>query len=99
MFYSWCREKYGSVPRNVKPRIVTNSFGQILQAVNENLGIAVVPTHVFRRSFFKDKVKTLGKEFDIISGEFLFIFHSEDAESLKINTVYDFHKEVSKLDI
>ena len=45
-FYRWCREKFGVVPRNIKPRLVVNSFGQMLQAVNEGLGIAVVPTHV-----------------------------------------------------
>ena len=100
LFYQWCKEKYGTVPRNIKPRIVVNAFGQMLQAVNEGLGIAVVPTHVFRRSFFKKKVKTLGKEYDIQSSEFHFVFHNDDKESLKIKTLYDFlHKEVDKLDL
>jgi DNA-binding transcriptional LysR family regulator len=100
LFFQWCREKFGSVPRNIRPRIVVNAFGQILQAVHEGQGIAVVPTHVFRRSYFKDKVKTLGKKFDIQSNTFQYAFHSEDKESLKINTLYDFlHKEVENLDI
>jgi len=100
LFYHWCRQKFGSVPRNLKPRIVVNGFGQMLQAVNEGLGIAVVPTHVFRRSFFKKKVKTLGKEADIHSSAFNFIYHSEDKDSLKIDTVFDFLiKEVERLDI
>lgn len=100
LFYQWCRAKYGSVPRNIKPHIIVNAFGQILQAVHEGQGIAVVPTHVFRRSFFKKKVKTLGKEFDIQSSIFHFIFHHEDKENLKINTLYDFLiKEVVKLDL
>lgn len=100
LFYQWCRAKYGSVPRGIKPHITVNAFGQILQAVHEGQGIAVVPTHVFRRSFFKKKVKTLGKEFDIQSSIFHFIYHNEDKENLKINTLYDFlEKEVDKLDI
>jgi DNA-binding transcriptional LysR family regulator len=100
LFYQWCKEKHGTVPRNIKPRIIVNAFGQMLQAVNEGLGIAVVPTHVFRRSFFKNKVKTLGKEFDIQSSEFHFVYHNDDKESLKIKTLYEFlHKEVDKLDL
>lgn len=100
LFYQWCRAKYGSVPRNIKPHLVVNAFGQMLQAVHEGQGIAVVPTHVFRRSYFKKKVKTLGKEFDIQSSIFHFIYHSENKENLKVNTLYDFlEKEVQNLDI
>lgn len=100
LFYQWCRAKYDSVPRNIKPRIVVNAFGQMLQAVHEGLGIAVVPTHVFRRSYFKKKVKTLGKEFDIQSSIFHFVYHTEDKENLKINTLYDFlQKEVKNLEM
>jgi DNA-binding transcriptional LysR family regulator len=100
LFYQWCRAKYGAVPRNIRPRIVVNAFGQMLQAVNEGLGVAVVPTHVFRRSFYKNKVKTLGKEFDIQSSVFHFIYHNEDKENLKISSLYQFlHSEVEKLNI
>ena len=100
LFYQWCRQRYGSVPRNIQPRIVVNAFGQILQAVHDGLGIAVIPTHVLRRSYFKDKVKTLGKEMDIQSNVFHFIYHSEDKESLKLDTLYSFlQQEVSRLDL
>lgn len=100
LFYQWCRQKYGSVPRNVKAHLTVNAFGQMLQAVHDGQGIAVVPTHVFRRSFYKNKVKTLGKAFDIQSSVFHFIFHTEDKDSLKMKTLYDFlQKEVENLDI
>lgn len=100
LFFQWCRKKYGSVPRSVKPHLVVNAFGQMLQAVHEGQGIAVVPTHVFRRSYFKKKVKTLGKEFDIQSSVFHYIYQSENKENLKVNTLYDFlEKEVVNLDI
>lgn len=100
LFYIWCRKKFGQVPRNANPKLVVNAFGQVLQAVHQGLGIAVVPTHVFRRSFFKDKVKNMGKEHDIESSVFNFVYHPEDKGSLKIDTLYHFLlKEVDNLNI
>jgi DNA-binding transcriptional LysR family regulator len=100
LFYNWCKERFGQIPRNVQPRLVVNSFGQIMQAVHEGLGIAVIPTHVLRRSFFKDKIKNLGKKHDIQSEIFQFIYHSEDKESIKMNTLFDFLvKELEKFDV
>lgn len=95
-FYRWCREKFGVVPRNIKPRLVVNSFGQMLQAVNENLGIAVVPTHVLKRSHLKDKVRTAGKEFEVYSNKVSFAFHPDEAQSYKIKELYKFLLEVTK---
>jgi DNA-binding transcriptional LysR family regulator len=95
-FYRWCREKFGVVPRNLKPRLVVNSFGQMLQAVNEGLGIAVVPTHVLKRSHLKHKVKTAGKEFEVYSNKVSFAFHPDEAQSYKIKELYKFLLEVTK---
>ena len=89
-FYRWCREKFGVVPRNLKPRLVVNSFGQMLQAVNEGLGIAVVPTHVLKRSQLKSHLKTVGKEFEVFSNKVSFAFHPDEAQSYKIKELYKF---------
>lgn len=100
LFYGWCKFKFGTFPRNVKPRIIMNAFGQILQAVHEGLGVAVVPTHVLERSFFKDKVKTLGDKFVYKNSEFDFVYHTEDSKSLKMSTVFDFlYKEANKIKV
>jgi hypothetical protein len=62
--------------------------------------MAVIPTHVLERSFFKDKVITLGDKFEYKSSDFDFIFHTEAKDSLKIQTLFDFlHKEVNKLKV
>lgn len=95
-FYRWCREKFGVVPRNIKPRLVVNSFGQMLQAVREELGIAVVPTHVLERSAFKDRIKTVGKEFEVFNNKVSFAFHSDDADNYKIKEFYKFLLEAAK---
>lgn len=95
-FYRWCREKFGVVPRNIKPRLVVNSFGQMLQAVNEGLGVAVVPTHVLKRSHLREKVKTAGKEFEIFSNRVSFAYHPDEAQSYKIKELYKFLLEVTK---
>lgn len=95
-FYRWCREKFGTIPRNIKPRLVVNSFGQMLQAVHAGLGIAVVPTHVLNRSHFKDKIKTAGVEFEIFSNRVSYAYHSDEAQSYKIKELYKFLLEVAK---
>ncbi len=95
-FYRWCREKFGVVPRNIKPRLVVNSFGQMLQAVNEGLGIAVVPTHVLKRSHLKSKVNTVGKDFEIFSNKVSFAYHADEAQSYKIKELYKYLQEVAK---
>lgn len=98
LFYQWCKFKYATVPRNITPRIVINAFGQMIQAVHEGLGIAVVPTHVLDRSYFKDKIRLLGPEFEFVNSEFDFIYHVESRDSLKIDTLFDFlSKEVTKI--
>jgi DNA-binding transcriptional LysR family regulator len=95
-FYRWCREKFGVVPRNIKPRLVVNSFGQMLQAVNEGLGVAVVPTHVLKRSNYKSKLKTVGKEFEVFSNKVSFAFHADEAQSYKIKELYKFLLEAAR---
>lgn len=95
-FYRWCREKFGVVPRNIRPRLVVNSFGQMLQAVSEGLGIAVVPTHVLKRSHFKSNIQTPGKEFEIFSNKVSFAFHPDEAQSYKIKELYKFLLEAAK---
>lgn len=100
LFYGWCKSKYGNIPRNIKPRLIINAFGQMLQAVSEGLGIAVIPNHVLDRSFFKDKVLTLGPEYEYESSKFDFIFHNESKDSLKVQTLFNFlHKEVNNLSV
>lgn len=95
-FYRWCREKFGTVPRNIRPRLVVNSFGQMLQAVNEGMGIAVVPTHVLKRSYLKLKIKTVGPEFEVMSNKVSFAFHADEAENYKIKELYKFLLEAAK---
>lgn len=100
LFFAWCRNQFGTIPRQVNPRLVVNSFGQMLLAVYKGMGVAVVPTHVLQRSFFKDKIKTLGTESIATLDEFHFVYHQEDKDSLKIQTTYDFLlKEVQRLNI
>ena len=98
LFHHWCRQVYGTVPKALRPRIVMNSFGQILHAVSMGLGVAVVPTHVYNRFHQKELVQTLGPEMNIHTNVLDFIYHTDDSDSLKINTLYDFlQKEVQRL--
>ena len=61
--------------------------------------MAVIPTHVLNRSYFKDKVRIFDSRFEFKSSNIDFIFHSEAKESLKVQTLFNFlQKEVDKLD-
>jgi DNA-binding transcriptional LysR family regulator len=95
-FYRWCREKFGIIPRHLKPRLVVNSFGQMLQAVNDGIGIAVVPTHVLKRSYKRENIKTMSREFEIFNNKVAFAFHADEAENYKINEFYKFLLEVAR---
>lgn len=95
-FYRWCREKFGTVPRNVRPRLVVNSFGQMLQAVNEGVGIAVVPTHVLKRSYLKGNIASVGSEFEVLNNKISFAFHADEAQNYKIKQLYKFLLDFAK---
>lgn len=92
-FYRWCREKHGVVPRNVKPRLTVNSFGQMLSAVNEGLGIAVVPTHVLKRN---QRSNLVVQEEPIFSNNVSFVYHADDNKNFKLKEFYKFLLEVAQ---
>ncbi len=87
LFFRWCREHFGALPRQLKTRLVVNSFGQLLQGVYDGLGMAVVPTHVLNRSYYKDKVKVL-KGSEVFNNTIRFACRVEEAEGLKIKGLY-----------
>ena len=60
LFYNWCRVHFKQIPRGVKPRLIVNSFGNMLMAVSKGLGCAVLPYHVYKRSMFFKELSTLG---------------------------------------
>lgn len=88
LFFKWCRMKFKSIPKKVNTKFIVNSHGHMLQAVYEGLGAAVVPSHVLRRSYFKDKVETLGGEFEIPSGKLYIVYQKESENLVRIkNTI------------
>lgn len=84
LYYNWCREHFGEIPKKVNVKYVVNAHGNMLQAVSMGLGVAVVPNHVLQRSYFKDKVLTLGKDFEVLNGKFFLVYHKEGKELIRI---------------
>lgn len=84
LFFKWCRAKFQSIPKKMNVCFIVNSHGHMLQAVYEGLGIAVVPNHVLNRSYFKDKVSTLGEENEVLSGRFYIVYQKESENLLRI---------------
>ncbi|NOT77910.1 MAG: LysR family transcriptional regulator [Bacteriovoracaceae bacterium] len=89
LFMKWCRSKFKSLPKKLNVRFSVNSHGHMLQAVSEGLGIAVVPNHVLNRSYFKDKVLTLGDEFEVPSGKLFIVYHKESENLVRIKNTID----------
>lgn len=88
LFLKWCHKKFKALPKKLNVRFSVNSHGHMLQAVNEGLGIAVVPNHVLNRSYFKDKILTLGDEFEVPSGKLFIVYHKESKNLVRIkNTI------------
>lgn len=100
LYMKWCQEHFGKKPENVNVRLVVNVHGNILHAVSLGLGIAVVPLHVLSRSFYKDKVETLGDKFEIENYHFYVVYH-KDSLSLKrmqcmLNHLQSFNNPLGK---
>jgi DNA-binding transcriptional LysR family regulator len=87
LFNNWCRRKFGKKPKTLNRKFVVNSHGNMLHAVKEGLGVAVVPNHVLNRWYYKDQVETLGKEFEIDSGKFYICYHKDSVELARIREV------------
>lgn len=89
LFFRWCQERYKAMPRSFKTRLVVNSFGQLLQGVYDGLGMAVVPTHVLARSYYRDKIKSL-KGSEVFNNTICFACRVEEADTLKVKGLYDY---------
>lgn len=89
LFMSWSKKHFGEVPKSVNVRYAINSHGNMLQAVLKGLGIAVVPTHVLSRSIYKEKVQTLGKEFEVCNEKFYMVYHKDAEELMRIQKIIE----------
>ena len=89
LYHSWCRRKFNKVPKKVNVKYVVNSHGNMLHAVQEGIGIAVVPNHVLHRSFYHDKIDTLGKEFEVENGKFFVVYHKDSTELIRIKSTLE----------
>ncbi|MCO4793917.1 MAG: LysR family transcriptional regulator [Bacteriovoracaceae bacterium] len=89
LYLKWCKEKYGKTPKKINSKYVINSHGNMLQAVQRGLGVAVVPKHVLRRSYYKDKVVTLEEDFQVSNGKFYLVYHKNSEQLLRIKTTLE----------
>jgi DNA-binding transcriptional LysR family regulator len=96
LFYNWCKTRFNQTPRNIRPCITVNAFGQIISAVSKGIGLAVVPYHVYRRSHLRKEIATLGKDYNLYSSNIEFISHIENKNHLKVKDYYQFLKNESK---
>ncbi len=89
LYYKYFRNRFKKVPTKVNARFIINSHGHMIQAVQEGLGIAVIPDHVLKRSYFQDKVGTLGDDFSVLSGRLSIVYHKEAEDLRRIKLTLD----------
>jgi DNA-binding transcriptional LysR family regulator len=92
LYMNWCRKKFGRVPRKVNAKFVVNSHGNMLMAVNMGIGVAVIPNHVLERSYYRDKVQTLGQNFEVSNGKFYLLHHKGALDFVRFRYVIDWLK-------
>jgi len=83
LYLKWFRERFGQIPKKINKKYVINSHGNMLQAVHKGLGVAVVPLHVLKRSYYKDKVGSL-LDFKVSNGKFFVIYHKDSLELTRV---------------
>lgn len=99
LFQRWCREKFGTVPKKINKRMVINSHGTMIQAVAKGLGIAVLPGHVFKRSYYRDQVLNLGSHFEVFNQKYYYVFHSESEVFKRFKVFSDFLSKEEPLEL
>lgn len=85
LFLKWCRDHFGKTPKKTIARFIVNSHGNMLQAVEKGLGVAVVPNHVLKRSYYRDRIGTLGETFEVSNGKFYIVYHKDSLELMRIS--------------
>ncbi|MFN8370085.1 MAG: LysR family transcriptional regulator [Bacteriovoracaceae bacterium] len=80
LFNKWCIDHFKEIPKELNKRLVVNSHGNMLYAVAKGLGVAVVPTHVLNRSYYKEQVVTALPSREKLITKFYFVYHKESLE-------------------
>tara|TARA_R110002072_G_scaffold64203_4_gene159625 strand:+ start:69521 stop:70423 length:903 start_codon:yes stop_codon:yes gene_type:complete len=88
LYLKWCRDRFGRIPKKINKRYIINSHGNMLQAVQKGLGLAVVPKHVISRSYYKDKVMQL-ENFTVSNGRFFVVYHKDALELKRVKVTLD----------
>jgi DNA-binding transcriptional LysR family regulator len=88
LYLKWCREQFGNIPKKINKKYIINSHGNMLQAVQKGLGVAVIPLHVLGRSYYKDKVNTLD-EMKVTNGRFYVLYHKESIDIMRMKMTLD----------
>lgn len=89
LYLNWCREYFGETPKSINTKFTINSHGNMLQAVHEGLGVAVIPNHVLIRSHLFSEVGVFSVEKEIANGNFYIVHHDESKGLKRIRTTID----------
>lgn len=90
LYLNWFKTRFSHYPKKVNVRYSVNSHGHMLQAVFDGMGVAVIPTHVLYRSYLKDKVETLGQDFEVTNYKLYLAYHEENENVMRIKKALEY---------
>ncbi|MGB0453579.1 MAG: LysR family transcriptional regulator [Bacteriovoracaceae bacterium] len=90
LFSKWCESLFQRKPKNIKRKLVVNSHGHILRAVQQGIGAAVLPLHVVTRSHYLDSLVVLDEKYQISNGSFYLVYHKTALRLRRMQEMIDY---------
>ena len=88
LYGKWFLERFGCLPPEINQRYIVNSHGNMIQAVREGLGVAVVPLHVLRRCRHYGHVGSF-EDLKVCNGKFYVVYRAGDIQLPRIQLVFE----------
>lgn len=91
-FFRWCRDHYGQTVKGFEPRLVFNSYSSLLHGISNKLGLAVLPSHIVERDYFKRESSKLFIGKKTFLNKICFAFSEDNQDDLKTQKILEYFR-------
>lgn len=88
---SWLQHQKERKPRTIKPKIIVNGYSNLISAVEEGLGAAVIPSHILDKSR-QDSELVISDQNEIKGEDIVFVYHQQSAQSHALSQILEILK-------